>query len=466
MVIVKDLSRFGRGWLDVGLYMDRLFVEKDVRFIAVQDNVDTAHGDNDFVPIMNYFNEFYLKNTSKKIRAVFQAKGRSGQRLAAIPPYGYRKNPDNSKQLIIDIESASVVQYIFQLAVGGYGPTQIARIINAQHILNPSAYKYENGIMNKPHPYRDAYFWNMTTIKKILDAPEYIGHTINFKTYSKSYKDNKTRENPPENQLVFKNTHPAIIDIGTWEIVRKMRESKHRPTRYGVSGLFSGVVFCSDCGSKLYFHYSRIINKRQNITFLKGSYWCSHYSKDYLRENNQACTAHYITELSLESLVISELNDMLSYVSQNESQFAKRVMDKSTQEQQQIIINKKKTLDKNQKRINELDMLIKRIYEDNVIGRISNERYDMMLTSFESEQTSLKELVYMMENEIRSLEYEAVNVDRFLSAVRKYTKIEKLTPTIVHEFVDRILVFEPEQARGNRRQKVEIVYKNVGKVDF
>ncbi|MFT8889170.1 MAG: recombinase family protein [Ethanoligenens sp.] len=462
-VIVKDMSRFGRDYLKVGFYTEIVFAEKDVRLIAVNDNVDTERGENDFTPMMNLFNEWYVKNTSKKIRAVWQAKGKSGERLAVIPPYGYRKDPDNPKQLAVDEESAAVVRRIFRLSVEGYGPSQIARMLNGEHLLNPSGYKYERGILSKARPCKDPYFWNTTTVHKILDAPEYLGETINFKTWTKSYKDKKVHQTPPEKQLVFEHTHPAIIDPETWDIVRSMREHKRRAPRYGNPGLFSGVAYCSDCGNKLYFHTRAIKNKWG--TRYEGSYSCSEYRKDVQYLQGRKCTCHFIRESQLEQLVLEELRELLRYIPKHEKQFARLVMDRSAQEQKRDTAIKKRAAAKHRQRIAELDTLIERLYVDNVSGRVPDERYEKMSAKFEAEQAGLKETVAALESEIAGEESRAVNVDRFLSVVRRYTEIEKLTPAIVHEFIDRIIVYEPEQARGDRRQKVEIIYNNVGAVD-
>ena len=466
-IIVKDLSRFGRGYLKVGFYQEILFPQLDVRLISIQENLDSHDGENDFTPMINFFNEYYLKSTSQKIRAVQQSKGKSGQRMAVIPIYGYRKDPDNPKQLIVDDESAAVVRKIFQLSVDGHGPAQIARMMNEARLLNPSAYKYETGIMSKQRPMKDPYFWNTTTIHKILDAPEYLGHTVNFKTVSNSYKDNKSRPNAPENMMTFENTHPAIISEETWEIVRKMREHKRRSPRYGEPGLFSGVAYCADCGNKLYFHTQQIHNKARTESYLKGSYSCSVYRKatQYHHDNGQGCTAHYIAENSLEQLVLEELRELLSFAGRHEKQFVRLVMDRSTQEQQRDISVKRRALDKHRKRIEELDTLIERLYEDNVIGKVPDERYEKMSSKFEAEQSGLKEAASVLEKELALLESEAVNVDKFLSVVRKYTEIEELSAAIVHEFIDRIVIHNPEQARGNRRQKVEIIYNNIGAVE-
>jgi DNA invertase Pin-like site-specific DNA recombinase len=468
-IICKDMSRFGRNYLKVGFFTEILFPEKDVRLIAVYDNLDSERGESDFTtPLVNVFNEWFVRSTSMKIRAVKTSQGKSGQRLAVIPPYGYHKDPNNPKKLIIDEESAAIVRQIFQLSVDGHGPSQIARMMNDSRLLNPSAYKYENEILKKPRPCKDPYFWNTTTIHKILDAPEYLGHTINFKTFSKSYKDSKSRPNDPENMMVFENTHPAIIGEDVWEIVRKMREHKRRAPRYNDPGLFSGVAYCSTCGSKLYFHTQRIRTKAQPEPFLRGSYSCSVYRKrtQYQHKDGQCCTAHYISAPSLEQLVLEELRELLSFVSQHEKQFVRLVMDKSTQEQQRDIVAKRKAIEKHQRRIDELDMLIERLYEDNVIGKVNDERYEKMSAKFEAEQAGLIKTAAALKCETEALETEAVNVDKFLAVVRKYTEIEQLSQAVIHEFIDRIIIHDPEKARGERRQKVEIIYNNIGAVDF
>jgi len=464
-IIVKDMSRFGRDYLKVGFYTEILFAEKDVRLIAINDNIDTERGENDFAPMMNIFNEWFVRSTSKKIRAVWQAKGKSGERLAVIPKYGYRKDPEDNKLWILDEEAAEVVRRIFRLCVEGKGPAQIARMLNGEHILNPSAYKYENGILSKPRPCKDPYYWNTTTVHKILDAPEYLGHTVNFKTYSKSYKDNKCRFNTPENWLIFENTHPAIIDGETWDIVRKMRQHKRHTPRYGIQGLFAGMVYCSDCGGKLYYSTREIWNKAKTQSRLEGAYSCSVYRKQTQYQHKRNCTAHYISETALQQLVLEEMRELLGFASRYEKQFVRLVMDKSVQEQRRDLANRKKTASKHLKRIEEIDTLIERLYIDNVAGKVTDERYEKMSSKFETEQAELKEKVAALEQEISELERQSVNVDKFLKVVRRYTEIEELTPAIVHEFIDRIIIYEPEQARGDRVQKVDIIYNNIGAVD-
>lgn len=465
-VIVKDMSRFGRDYLKVGFLTEILFPEKDVRLIAVNDNVDTERGENDFTPMMNLFNEWFVRNTSKKIRAVWQAKGKSGERLAVIPPYGYRKDEGDPKRLVIDEESAAVVRRIFRLSVDGNGPAQIAKILNGERVLNPSAYKYEHGIMKKARPCKDPYFWNTTTVHKILDALEYTGKTVNFKTWTKSYKDKKVRQTPVENQLVFENTHPAIIDPETWEIVRQMREHKRRAPRYGNPGLFSGVAYCSDCGEKLYYHTRAVWNKAKTVVRYEGSYSCSRYRKGVQYQEGKSCTCHFIREAVLEQLVLEELRDLLAFISRHEKQFVRLVMDKSKQEQARDASAKKRAAVKHRRRISEIDGLIEKLYLDNASGKVPDERYLKLSAKFEAEQAALIDTLDALETELADQEEQASGVDSFLATVRRYTEIETLTPAIVHEFIDKIIIHEPEQARGNRRQKVEIVYHKIGAVDL
>lgn len=466
-VIVKDMSRFGRDYLKVGFLTEILFPEKDVRLIAVNDGVDSEHGENEFTPMVNWFNEWFVRNTSKKIRAVWQAKGKSGERLAVIPPYGYRKDPD-SKHLVIDEESAAVVRRIFRLSVDGNGPAQIARILNGEHLLNPSSYKYEHGIVNKPRPCKDPYFWNTTTVHKILDAPEYLGNTVNFKTFTKSYKDNKVRLTPPEKQMVFEGTHPAIIDLGTWEVVRRMRQHKRRAPRHGKSGLFSGVAYCSDCGCKLYFHTHAIWNKTKTVVRYEGSYSCSTYRKgvQYMQAHGQSCTAHHIRDTVLEQLVLEELRALVDYVSKNEKMFITHVLVKSRHEWRKEKATRKRTAEKHRRRVAEIDLLIERLYADNVSGKVPDERYAKMSSKLEDEQATLVKMLAELDEEITEQSERENDLGRFLDTLKRYTKIAQLTPAIVHEFIDKIIIHEPERARRDRLQKVEIVYHKIGAIDL
>ncbi len=463
-IAVKDLSRFGRDYLECGHYMERVFPEYDVRFIAVHDNVDTEKGDNDMAPMINIFNEWFLKSTSKKIRAVKQAKGKAGERLAVIPIYGYRKKEEGSTGLCVDEESAEVVRRIFKLCTEGISAAAIASTLMSERLLNPSAYKFEKGIMKKKRPMKDPYLWNATTIHKILDAPEYLGKTINFKTWSKSYKDNKPRMNPEENQLVFEDTHPAIIDEHTWAVVRKMRQTKRRAPRYGNVGLFTGLVYCSDCGAKLYYLTREL--KTKSATRYEGAYSCSEYRKATQFQQERLCTCHYISESALTEIVLENMRQLLSYASKHEREFARIVMESSEKEKKQDIDRRKRSLAQKRKRMSELDTLFARIYEDNVIGKLTDERFQMMSGLYEQEQQGLKTDIAELEKTVTEQETQLGGVDKFLGAVRRYTDLQELSPAITNEFIDRIIVHEPEKARGNRVQQVEIVYNGVGAVDI
>jgi DNA invertase Pin-like site-specific DNA recombinase len=466
-IVIKDLSRFGRDYLKVGFFTEILFPEKNVRLIAVNDGVDSEKGENDFTPIMNLFNEWFLKNTSRKIRAVWQAKGKSGERLAVIPPYGYRKDPDNPKKLVVDDEAAEVVRRIYKMYVDGMNAQQIAVKLTDEHLLIPSAYKHEKGIVSEPRACKNPRVWNKSTIHKLLDAPEDTGATVNFKTYSKSYKDNKSRVNPQEKQLVFENTHPAIIDAETWEIVRKMRQHKRRLPRYGNPGLFSGIAYCSDCGAKLYHSTREIHNKARTQTRYEGSYSCSEYRKDVQFLNGKrSCSCHYIRENVLTELVLESMRHVLGFAKSQENQFVKKIMDSSLAEQKKAVAASKKTLAKHTQRIEELDKLFERLYEDNVIGKIDDERYEKMSANYMQEQKALKESVKSIETAIAGFEEQSGNVEIFLALVRKYTDIQELNHTIVNEFIDKIIVYEPENKRKDRVQKIEIIFNGIGTVEL
>jgi hypothetical protein len=380
-----------------------------------------------------------------------------------IPIYGYRKAKEGSTALEVDEESAAIVHRIFEMCTQGIGAAEIARTLMSERILNPSAYKYEKGIMTKLRPMKDPYMWNATTIHKILDAPEYLGMTINFKTWSKSYKDNKCRWNPEENRLVFENTHPAIIDEGTWAIVRKMRQTKRRSPRYGEVGLFTGLVYCSDCNAKLYYSTREL--KTKSATRYEGAYSCSEYRKAVQYQENRKCTCHYISESNLSEIVIENLRQVLSAVKEYEKEFALTVMESGEAEQKRDIAVKKRLLTQKRKRVNELDTLFERVYEDNVAGKLSDERFAKMSAKYEQEQQDVRAEISELETVVASQESRLGDVDKFISIVRKYADIQELSPAIANEFIDKIIVHEPEKARGNRIQEVEIIYNGVGAVD-
>ena len=453
-VIVKDMSRLGRDYLQVGMYTEIFFPEHDVHFIAVNDGVDSNQEDNEFTPFRNIINEWYAKDTSKKIRAVKRSKGMAGEHIGSHPPYGYMKNPENKKEWIIDEEAAEVVREIFRLCVGGYGPTQIANILTERKILCPTYYALEKGGKPRTALPADKFTWNGPVVAKILDRMDYLGHTVNFKTHVKSYKVHKTIYNSPDQWKVFEGTHEAIIDKETFEIVQKIRAGKRRPTRMGEMPMFSGLLYCADCGRKLSFH------RKADEPAEKHHYLCENY-----RSNTANCTMHYIRNVVVERIVLENLKEVIQYVSNYEDEFVRMIMDSDMRQRNRELSQKKKRLAEIQKRIGELDTIFQRIYEDNIIGKLSDERFMKMSKGYEDEQRTLQTEADGIQSELQQEEKKSVDVKRFLAIVKKYTDLTELTPEILREFIDKIIVHAPDKSSGRRLQEIEIIYNHLGEFD-
>ena len=453
-VIVKDMSRLGRDYLQVGMYTEIFFPEHDVQFIAVNDGVDSNQEDNEFTPFRNIINEWYAKDTSKKIRAVKRSKGMAGEHIGSHPPYGYMKNPENKKEWIIDEEAAEVVREIFRLCVGGYGPTRIAHILTERKILCPTYYALEKGGKPRTALPADKYTWNGPVVAKILDRMDYLGHTVNFKTHVKSYKVHKTIYNSPDQWKVFEGTHEAIIDKETFEIVQKIRAGKRRPTRMGEMPMFSGLLYCADCGRKLSFH------RKADEPAEKHHYLCENY-----RSNTANCTMHYIRNVVVERIVLENLKEVIQYVSNYEDEFVQMIMDSDMRQRNRELAQKKKRLAEIQKRIGELDTIFQRIYEDNIIGKLSDERFMKMSKGYEDEQHTLQTEANEIQSELQQEEKKSVDVKRFLAIVKKYTDLTELTPEILREFIDKIIVHAPDKSSGRRLQEIEIIYNHIGEFD-
>lgn len=453
-VIVKDMSRLGRDYLQVGMYTEIFFPEHDVHFIAVNDGVDSNQEDNEFTPFRNIINEWYAKDTSKKIRAVKRSKGMAGEHIGSHPPYGYMKNPENKKEWIIDEEAAEVVREIFRLCVGGYGPTQIANILTERKILCPTYYALEKGGKPRTALPADKFTWNGPVVAKILDRMDYLGHTVNFKTHVKSYKVHKTIYNSPDQWKVFEGTHEAIIDKETFEIVQKIRAGKRRPTRMGEMPMFSGLLYCADCGRKLSFH------RKADEPAEKHHYLCENY-----RSNTANCTMHYIRNVVVERIVLENLKEVIQYVSNYEDEFVRMIMDSDMRQRNRELSQKKKRLAEIQKRIGELDTIFQRIYEDNIIGELSDERFMKMSKGYEDEQRTLQTEADGIQSELQQEEKKSVDVKRFLAIVKKYTDLTELTPEILREFIDKIIVHAPDKSSGRRLQEIEIIYYHIGEFD-
>lgn len=453
-VIVKDLSRFSRNSAMAGMYINITFAEHGVRFIAINDNYDTIDPnsiDADFAGLRNWFNEFYARDTSRKIRAVQKSKGEKGIPLTVNVPYGYVKDPEDRTNWLVDEEAAQVVKRIFNLCMEGRGPMQIAKVLTKEKVLNPNAYKQKAGLNPAGTEPDNPCHWHASTIVKILDRMEYTGCTVNFKTYSNSIWDKKKRDNPQENWAIFWNTHPAIIEPEVFKKVQEIRQQRHRRTRTGKSSIFSGLVYCADCGAKMRYCTTSYFEKRQD------HFVCANY-----RSNTGSCSAHFIRAVVLEEMVWMHMEAVISYVSRHEAHFRKQMEQKLLLQSQEAIRVSRKKLAQDEKRINELDRLFIRIYEDNVAGRVSDERFAMMSRSYEDEQMQLKAELQTLQQEIEVQERQIEDLEQFIHRVRKYADLQELTPYALRELVKAIYIGAPDKSSGKRRQEIRIEYDLVG----
>ena len=452
-VIVKDMSRMGRDYLKVGYYTESFFAERDIRYIAINDGIDSNKGDNDFTPFRNLFNDFYARDTSKKIRAVMRAKGNAGEHLCTNPPYGYMKDPADKKKWIVDEEAAEIVKRIFDLCIAGKGPMQIAKLLTAEHILTVKAHYAQRA--GKPLP-EEPYHWDPKSVAGILERPEYTGCTVNFKTYSKSHKLKKRLHNVPENQRIFPNTQPAIIDEQVFARVQELRENKRRPAKQAErQGLFSGLLYCADCGSKLHFATGK------NMTPQQDCYRCSRY-----KSNTGDCTMHFIREETLKLFVLQRIFDVTALFFDDAMAFEETAKKQHFQKAEKEAQKRKREISQAEKRIAELDRIFKRIYEDDISGTISHERFLKLSADYEAEQRELTEQVKVWREAVETFEQDQADFASFAAIVRKYVGIRELTPTIVNEFVKKIIVHAPDKSSGHRRQKIELVWNFIGEVNL
>ena len=457
-VIVKDMSRLGRNYLQVGMYTEMIFPQKGVRFIAINDGVDSAQGENDFAPLRNIFNEWLVRDTSKKIKAVKRSKGMSGKPITSKPVYGYLMDEDEN--FIIDEEAAPVVRQIYSLCLAGNGPTKIARMLTEQQIPTPGTLEYRRtGSTHRYHPGYECK-WATNTVVHLLENREYTGCLVNFKTEKPSYKLKHSIENPPEKQAVFENHHEPIIDRETWERVQELRKQRKRPNRYDEVGLFSGILFCADCGSVMYQQRYQT-DKRKQDCYICGSY----------KKRTADCTAHFIRTDLLTAGVLSNLRKVTSYAAKHEARFMKLLIEQNEDGDRRRNAAKKKELEAAEKRIAELSAIFKRLYEDSVTGRISDERFTELSADYEAEQKELKERAARLREELSKAQEATANAEKFMNVVRRHTTIEELTPTLLREFVEKIVVHESVALDGKRRgklrrQEIEIYYSFVGKVEL
>ena len=450
-VIVKDMSRLGRNYLQVGMYTDMIFPQRGVRFIAINDGVDSAQGDNDFAPLRNIFNEWMVRDTSKKIKAVFRSKGMSGKPITSQPVYGYLKGEDG--RFIVDEEAAPVVKQIFSLCLAGNGPTKIARILTEQQIPTPGTLEYRRTGSTRRYYPDYPYKWATNTIVHILERKEYLGHTVNFKTYKQSYKSKKKIWNDPENWVIFENTQPPIIEESVFLIVQNIRKARRRPTKMGEMGMFSGLLYCAECGGKMY--QCRATNFAENQKY----FICSTY-----RKGKDLCTTHSIKNVVLHEIVLRNLREAISYVSEHEAEFIQDAAESDMRDRDAEFVRKRETLAKADTRIAELDRIISRLYEDNVIGKLSDERFIKMSHDYELEQSNLESMAEVLRKDLKQQEQQKTNVKAFIAAVKKYTDLQELDAAVLRAFIDRIEVSHVD--KKSRTREITIVYNFIGAFDF
>ena len=446
-VITKDLSRLGRDYLKTGQYIELIFPDYGVRYIAINDNVDTAKNDNELMAFKNIFNDWYARDTSKKIKAVFKSKGQSGKPLSVNVPYGYKKSEQDKNVWEIDEEAANVVRRIFQMCISGMGPSQIARVLSQEKVLIPTAYAQSKGRAGT-RDYKNPTRWLSKGVEKILERAEYAGHTVNFRTRRKSYKNKKKVKNPKDEWVIFENTHEPIVSQQDFDLVQELRKNKRKVQKCGEINPFSGMVYCADCGEKLYLCRSRSYSETQE--HLK----CSKYAKD-----KEECSAHYIRTAVLKEIVLNVLNKLIEYIHKNEDEFIKAAMEISSQLYATELKSAKKNLAQSEKRIEEINRLFTRLYEDNVSGKISDERYSYMSVSYDNEQKELRAKVSELKLLIDTQMQKSADVSKFLDVVHKYTFITELTPEIMHELIDRIVVYAPDKSSGHRTQQIDIHFR-------
>ena len=452
--ISKDLSRLGRNSALTGLYTNFTFPQYGVRYIAINDNFDTIDPnstDNDFAGIKNWFNEFYARDTSRKIRAVQKSKGERGVPLTVNVPYGYLKDPENPTRWKIDPVAADVVKRIFSMCMEGRGPQQIANQLKADKVLTPTAYKILQGIKSPSKKPEDPYGWGDSTVVRILERREYTGCTVNFKTYTNSIWDKKQRENPIEKRAIFPNTHERIIDDDVFEKVQEIRQQRHRMIRTGRSSIFSGLVYCADCGSKMLYGSSNNGDLDQDF------FDCSLH-----RKSKEKCNGHFIRVKVLERLVLKHIQTVMGYILRHEDYFRTIMEEQLRVESCEQIRIRRKRLESNERRIAELKRLFIKIYEDNAGGRLTDERYDMLSQTYEAEQKQLEAEAITLQQEIEVQERQNENIEKFIQKAHKYVGIEELDGYALREPVSAVYVDAPDKSSGKRVQHIHIRYDGLG----
>ena len=462
VVCVKDLSRFGRDYLKVGFYTEIMFPEKGVRFIAINNSVDSANPtENDFTPFLNIMNEWYAKDTSNKIRAIFRSRMQDGKRCSGAIPYGYRRDPEDKNHLLIDEEAAKVVRRIYQMVIDGMGSQAIANQLTADNVLIPSAYleQSEHG-ESRNHSYHDPCRWNCTAVSYILDKQEYMGHTVLGKTICENSKTKKRRKARPDELIIFENTHEPIIDAETWHLVQKLRRRTRRKLANGsYSHRLSGLVYCADCGKRLSYSSPQSQHRPDGKTYdADSSFRCPTYKSMY-----GECTMHYIKSSTLDKLVDEAVRKIARYVLRNEQAFLEQVRVLTSADQKHTQSEDKKELVNIKKRIAELDNYIKRLYEGNASGKIPDRQFEKLMAQYDSEQQELEERVKEIEVSIHEIQQESENGQQFVRLVQKYRDLTEIDQTALNEFIDKVVVHEATGGRtADRSQQIDIYFNFIG----
>ncbi len=452
-IIVKDMSRFGRDYIMVGYYTEIYFPNSDIRFIAINDQVDTVSAtDNDFTPFKNIMNEWYAKDTSKKIKAVLKTKGNSGKHLSTLPPFGYKKDPNDKEKWIVDEEAAATVKEIFDLYIGGLKINDIAKQLTEEGKETPQLYAMKRGLKYRGRsPYPE--IWNNSTIRYILVQMAYTGCTVNFQTYRKSFKSKKMAFHPKDEWKIFEDTQPAIIDRQTFDTVQKMREHKRVYIKSNETNMFSGLLYCADCGGLL-----TIQRYKKNHDY--DHFYCSTYRK----KKKGLCTPHRIRVKDLKEVILQDLRKICEHVVFHEKEFIENYLKSTTVEQQKAQAKAQSELSKTTARIEEINGIIRKLYEDNIKCKMTDERFDFLAKSYETEQAELRTKTEELKKIIAATEQDNDNLKKFLKIVEHYLCVEELTPEILHSFIDKIYIDEAEIFDGKKMQGVRIVYNFVGAI--
>ena len=457
-IIVKDMSRFGRDYLKVGFYTDVMFRDKGVRFIAVNNGIDSdKQGDNDFTPFLNIMNEFYARDSSRKIQAIFKARMQDGKRVSPSVPYGYRRDPQDKQHLIVDEEAAAVVRRIFQMVIEGYGVKGIADALTADKVLIPSAYaKLHNPENDHSKGFHDPCLWSSTAVGYILEKQEYMGHTVLGKTICENYKTKKRRKAKPEELMIFRDTHEAIVDEETWQLAHRLKRTIRKPSYPDrPANPLTGLLYCADCGHKLTHHQPSPTKKK--VYDADDYYICGNY-----RQLTHDCTSHYIKTSTVEKLILTAIREVSTYVREDEKEFIRIVRDAASAGQEQTAREKKKRLRQVEKRIGELDELIRKLYEGNATGKIPDKHFNRLLVEYDTEQSALEQEAAELKEGITAQAEDGMRAQRFVSLVRRYTSFDELTAPMLNEFIEKVVVHEADKSTGDRRQKVDIYFNFIG----